>query len=427
MEEKKENTVFQAFEHSSYNIRNEGREGKILPEKIFDALKLYSGEKDLPWYSLTAHGVRFHQYVGAIQIGRYCVEVLPKIDRYKKDEQSAQEVLVDMLRQSGYISVKTPTESTLRLKQNFILETYVQMFLDETWQILHRGLIKYYHKEEGNNNSLKGSLVFSKQIQENLIHAERFFVRYSVYDREHPLNRIIYKTLLLICTMTLSREAIAGSRAQLSLFPQLDDIDVNDDYFNKIRYNRKTEAYKKAIEIARLLLLNYHPDLSHGKNNVLALMFNMNDIWEAWFTQRLKIASRKLDPDVQVRAQARKVFWMGSTGERMRQKPDIIIERDNKPQFILDTKWKIVSNRPSEDDIRQMFAYNRLFGAREAFLVYPGEARTISGEFYEKDENGVCGLSFIPFIENGKLTGNGVDEFAKTLISVKDFSSIESI
>lgn len=418
MEEQIENIVFQAFEHASYNTKNEGREGKILPEKILDALKLYAGEKDLLWYTLTANGVRFHQYVGAIQIGRYCIEVLPKIDRYNKDEKSAQSVLINMLRQSGYISVKTPTESDLRLKKNFILETYVQMFLDETWQIIHKGLVKYYHREEGNNNSLKGSLDFSKQIRNNLIHAERFFVRYSVYDKEHPLNRIIYKTLSLIGKITVSQDTLASSKAQLRLFPQLNDIDVNDDYFNKIRYNRKTEAYRKAIDIARLLLLNYHPDLSHGRNNVLALMFDMNDVWEAWFTQRLKIAARKLDTAVQVRSQVKKTFWTGSTGDRVRQKPDIIIETAEQPEFILDTKWKIISNRPSEDDIRQMFAYNKLFGTRKSFLVYPGESRVVEGEFYAKDENGVCSLSFVPFIENGFLSSRGVELFAKSVLDL---------
>ena len=152
-------------------------------------------------------------------------------------------------------------------------------------------------------------------------------------------------------------------------------------------------------------------------------MFDMNDVWESWFTQRIKIAVRKLDIDVQVRAQAKKIFWYGDTGERVRQKPDIIIETDDKPQYILDTKWKIISNRPSEDDIRQMFAYNRLFCARQAFLVYPGESMIISGEFYEKDENGACGLSFNPFIHNGRLTSQGVNEFAESLISIIEFTA----
>lgn len=407
----KENNVFQAFEHASYNIKNGGREGKLLPPDLFEALKSYAGEKELPWYTLTANGVRFHQYVGALQIGRYCIEVLPKIDRNQRNEESAQMVLINMLKQSGFIIVKTPTESSLKLKHNFILETYVQMFLDETWQIIHRGLIKFYHKEEGNNYSLKGSLVFNKHININNTHAERFYVRFSTYDREHPLNRVLYKTLLLISKLSISQEAIESSKAQLDLLPELNDIKVNNEFFRKINYDRKTEAYRKAINIARLLLLNYHPDLSYGRNNVLALMFDMNDVWEMWVTRRLAMVSKKHNKDLFIRAQAKKIFWTGITGERIKQKPDMVIEENENPIFIIDTKWKIIDRRPSEDDIRQMFAYNRLFGTSIAFLAYPGELRHIHGEFYDPKENGECGLSLIPFLDHGRLSSQGVEQF----------------
>jgi 5-methylcytosine-specific restriction enzyme subunit McrC len=134
--------VFQAFEHAAYNIKHEGKEGKILPPEIFEALKAYAGDKELPYYSITANGIKFTQYVGALQVGRFSIEVLPKVDRYQKNESSAQRILIEMLRQAGYISVKSPTESNLRLKNNFILETYIQMFLKETWILVHKGLIK---------------------------------------------------------------------------------------------------------------------------------------------------------------------------------------------------------------------------------------------------------------------------------------------
>lgn len=415
MNQSKKNIVFQAFEHASYNTKNEGREGKLLPPDLFEALKSFAGEKELTWFTLTANGVRFHQFVGALQIGRYCIEVLPKIDRYRNSETLAQRVLIDMLRQSGFISVKTPTESSLRLKQNFLLETYIQMFLEETWQLIHKGLVKYYHKEEGNKNSLKGSLIFGKHINKNNVHAERFYVRFSTYDREHPLNRVLYKTLLLISELSINQETTASSKAQLALMPELIDILVSDEFFRKIIYNRKTEAYRKAINIARLLLLNYHPDLSNGRNNVLALMFDMNDVWEAWFTRRLEVKARRFS-NVTIRAQAKKTFWIGDNGTMVRQKPDIIIEINDEPKFILDTKWKIISNRPSEDDVRQMFAYNRLFNVQKAFLVYPGEFYHITGAFYDNEENGTCGLKFIPFTKEGRLSHIAISSFLDELL-----------
>ena len=291
------------------------------------------------------------------------------------------------------------------------------MFLDETSHILHNGLVKFYHREEGNHNSLKGSLVFNKQISRNSIHAERFYVRFSTYDREHPFNRVLYKTLLLIGKLSISQEVLANSKRLLNHFPGLKDIKIDGDFFNKIKYNRKTESYKKAINIAKLLLLNYHPDLSYGRNNILALMFDMNEIWEEWFTRRLFIASKKYNGNVNIRAQAKKTFWIGSTGERVRQKPDIIIDVNQEPRFILDTKWKIINSKPSEDDIRQMFAYNKLFNVNQAYLVYPGDYLSVQGSYYDSNENGTCGLKFIPFISEGKLSHKAIWEFLDELVT----------
>ena len=138
-------SVFQAFEYASYNTKNEGREGKRLPEDLYDALKSFLGEKELPYFSLTANGVRFQNYVGAVQIGKWTVEVLPKFDR-TMPTSSAHSILIQMLWQAGILKTNTPTESNLKIKRNYILETYLQMFLEETKSIIYRGLIKKYHK-----------------------------------------------------------------------------------------------------------------------------------------------------------------------------------------------------------------------------------------------------------------------------------------
>ena len=147
------------------------------------------------------------------------------------NESSAQRILIEMLRQSGYISVKSPTESNLRLKNNFILETYIQMFIKETWNLIHKGLIKTYYVEEGNKYALKGSLVFNKNIQKNNIHAERFYVRHTTYDREHPLNRILHKTLNLVSRLQVSNDTVTDIQVLQIYFPELRDISVSDEFF----------------------------------------------------------------------------------------------------------------------------------------------------------------------------------------------------
>jgi len=407
--------VFRAFEYSAFNTKNGGREGKELPKDLFNALKSFTGEKELPYYSLTANGVRLKNYVGALQVGKWTIEVLPKLDRTLGDAKT-QSILIQMLRQAGFIKTSTPSESNLKLRQNYILEAYLLMFLEETRSLLHQGLIKKYRKKEENAFALKGSLKFNKHISKNLTHAERFFVRHTIYDKHHELNQVLLKTLNLISTLSVSHELIADANRFLLLFPELKDINVSEKFFGRISWGRKSEAYRKAIEIARLLLLNYHPDLSHGRNNVLALMFDMNDVWEKWFARRLRLAINNQNLPAKIIPQSKKTFWIPLTGRSVSQKPDIVIIPKTGGNIILDTKWKLVTDRPSEEDLRQMFAYNRLFRSNKAFLIYPGENEEVAGDFFNKADHGTCGLKFVSFLEDGKLSSKGIEELARELL-----------
>jgi len=315
------------------------------------------------------------------------------------------------------LKTNAPTQSDLRLKRNYILETYLQMFIDETSSIIHRGLIKKYRKQEDNAYALKGSLNFNKHLDKNLIHAERFYVKHTIYDQQHELNRVLYKTLRVILGLNASYHLLSEIKSLAINMPDLPDIHVSAEFFERIKWVRKNEHYKTAIEIARLLLLNYHPDLSHGKNNVLALMFDMNDLWEKWFAKRLKVVSTELGLPISIKEQVKKDFWIPNNGISIKQKPDIVIESLEGNRIIVDTKWKIIHSRPSEDDLRQMFTYNQLFESDRSYLVYPGEWRMISGEYFENTKNGNCGLAFVPFIKDGRLSDEGIKIFLKNCIN----------
>ncbi len=81
------------------------------------------------------------------------------------------------------------------------------------------------------------------------------------------------------------------------------DIKVSDSLFSKIKFNRKNLAYKNAIAIAKMILLQYHPDIINGRNDVLALMFDMNKLWEKFVLVSLK------DKDITVKGQNKKCFF----------------------------------------------------------------------------------------------------------------------
>jgi 5-methylcytosine-specific restriction enzyme subunit McrC len=391
----KANDHITVFEHET--IRFDKGENRISKE-LFDALQHYYGQ-GVPYYSLCYNGIKFNSYVGVIQIGKTLIEILPKADKIVHTETAEitwRNVLINMLKAVGSFDIKSTSQSNLKIKPNTILDLYFELFIKEIEYLLHNGLAKKYRKKEGNVNALKGSLQFGKHLQQNLTHKERFYVRYTTYDLEHSLHCIIYKTLKLLKQINTNTNIHGRILSLLLNFPEMPDLKVSEITFDKIVLNRKTQGYKNAIDIARLLLLHYHPDLSKGRNNVLALMFDMNLLWEQFV-----LISLKKDRNLIVKGQNSKYFWKSINGKRRTIRPDIIVRKEDT-NYVIDTKWKLVNSQPSIEDIRQMYAYHHYFKAQKVALLYPGPQEYISGSFINIDNqnnltNLECGLIFIDF------------------------------
>ena len=386
------------FEHQTITLNQVFAGGVVFDQNKLEAFERFF-DKGVPYFKLIRHGIQFNEYVGAIQIGNTLVEVLPKADKRKTDNEAKntwRNVLIDMLRFVNGFDVKAPSSSDLKMKNNSVLDLYFELFVIEVEYLLRRGLVKKYRKTEGNLTTLKGSLMFNKQISTNVVHKERFFTEYTTYDTEHLLHIVIYQTVLVLEKINTNSALTSRINSLLLNFPEMPNQKFSQSTFDKIILNQKTKEYKKAIEIARLILLQYHPDLSNGMNDVLALMFDMNLLWEQFV-----LVSLKKNKSLKVRGQNSKYFWKPEGGNRRSIRPDITVGKGGK-YYVLDTKWKLVDRKPSIEDIRQMYAYHHYFDAEKVALLYPGLKGYISGKFVEIEKqqnlsNKECGLMFTEF------------------------------
>lgn len=368
------------FEHEQIKLGQEIN-GFQFDEPKLIALQNYYGDKGVPYYSLIHKGVQFNEYVGVIQVGNLLIEVLPKADKSEHTVGYWRNMLINMMRAVGSFDIRVTSSSHLKIKPNTVLDLYIEMFINEVEYLLHTGLIKQYRKKEGNVTALKGNLLFGKHIQQNLTHQERFYVRHSTYDIVHQLHFILYAAIKFIKQINTNASLHSRIGALLLFFPEMPTIKVTETTFEKLVFNRKSEGYRKAIEIAKLLLLQYHPDVSKGRNNVLALMFDMNLLWE----QFVYVSLRKYAVDFTVSSQTSKYFWQPENGYRSKIRPDIVINKDTENCIVLDTKWKILNGyNPSPDDLRQMYVYHEYYNAQKVALVYPGNANSIKGSYLDR-------------------------------------------
>jgi 5-methylcytosine-specific restriction enzyme subunit McrC len=201
-----------------------------------------------------------------------------------------------MLRAVNGFEAKATSSTDLNVKNNSVLDLYFELFLIEVEYLLYRGLVKKYRKTEGNLTALKSSLQFNKQISKNVVHKERFYTKYTTYDTEHLLHIVLYQTILVLNKINNNSALTSRIHALLLNFPEMPNQKITEAVLDKLVLNRKTMGYKKALDIARLILLHYHPDLSQGRNDVLALMFDMNLLWE----QFVLVSLRKTIKDYKV-------------------------------------------------------------------------------------------------------------------------------
>ena len=386
-----------------------------MDQNKLDALLKFNEFHDYKFFDGITKGVRLKHYVGLIQVDGLTIEVLPKIDR-QNQEDKWRKVLIYMLKSTGRLKVQTTGSANVQRQNLNLLEIYFELFLKEVQGLQRKGLVKKYRKRTANTLALKGKLEFVGNIQKNLVHKERFYTTHQVYDHDHKIHQILNEALEIVEHFTNGTKLSDLCRRVHINFPEVKNIQVNEPLLSGIKLNRKTEPYAKALEIARLILLNYSPDIKAGKQKMLSLLFDMNLLWEEYVLAMLRKTCRKIkDQNIKVSGQETKLFW-----SNRRIRPDIVLKTD-KDIFVIDTKWKQPKNNAaSVNDLRQMYAYSRFWKSTKAMLLYPGQSINKKFENYHNNKHDQmdhqCKLSKVSVIkEDGSINEHIAENILKEL------------
>ena len=393
------------FEHQRLYVGEEG-----FMQVHLDALLKLNELHEGNYFEPIAKGLKFNQYVGIIQVAGLTIEIHPKADK-DDDDNRWKNVLLKMLKACGKLNARTAGSANVKRQNLNLLEVYFEKYLFEVDTLIRQGLIKQYRKQTKNTKALKGKLEFAGHVQKNLVHKERFYTNHQVYDTDHLLHQVLYKALVIVDQFTKGTRLYDVTKRVALNFPKISNQNVTTQQLNNLNLNRKSQSYTHALELARLIILNYSPDISDGKEKMLSLLFDMNELWETYILKQLEKAS--VGTDITVSAQESKSFW-GYNSLR----PDIVIRKGDKA-YVIDTKWKRPKNNTaSVSDLRQMYTYCRFWDAEKAMLLYPGEVRGNYFKSYltddyvidnEKNHNQIehqCKMGFISVLEGENLREN---------------------
>nr|WP_294860483.1 restriction endonuclease [uncultured Fluviicola sp.] len=363
------------YEHGVLRI---GEQGFLFTH--WQACTKFNEAHSNEYFDILHNGLRFKHYVGALQIGNLVIQIHPKADK-NEDDDKWKGVLIQMLKACGHLKAQTHDNAHLD-KQHFnLLELYFEYFLAELEKLIHQGLIKRYRENTGNVKALKGKLDFARNIRHNLVHQERFYTTHQVYDVNHRLHQILQYALEIVSQFSRGTQLSDRCGRTRLTFPEVSAIRPAKARLDQIYLDRKTASYERALQLAKLIILNYSPDIEQGQHKMISLLFDMNVLWEEYVYTVLRKSKQLREAGWKVHGQQSKLFY--SSGRYIR--PDIVLT-DEKETIIIDTKWKIPSNNSASiEDLKQMYIYGRFWSSAKLILLYPGQKHNPSFKLFRND------------------------------------------
>ncbi len=400
---------------------------KYLPEEEFEELKVHilsykdrkqedihssqidtKSDNQLP-LDVGNDRLQARNYVGTIQVNQDTqIQILPKIhlgkDNISKeaDEMETRSIFIKMLKVYLGENYLQFDDASLDIEDMPLLEVFIFVFLNLVDKLIRRGLGRAYVPCEDNLYCLKGKIDFTNHLRYNLVHKERFYVKYDEFSIDRPVNRVIKKAIQ--CAQKIAKHS-DNYRLVNRIIPHFDEVsDVKDwkheHKISNVDRNIK-DSYKNVLSWAELILNNLAPINWHGKQDTVSLLFPMEKIFEYYVTHELK---KYINEEYSMYGNKINFSSQGSGNRKvMRQvkddfthklvsfaiRPDMVVKiKDNS--FILDTKWKILDQDNfdngnkygiSQADIYQLYSYGKVYQresphnedriSTELFLLYP--------------------------------------------------------
>lgn len=147
--------------------------------------------------------------------------------------------------------------------------------------------------------------------------------------------------------------------------------------WHRVVFDRLSDRYKACYKLAELFLRNSPPDVSGGRAQGFSLFFDMNVLFEEYIGRAAQRVFGPLGYRVQLQGPLRHlVFDMDQCRPAFAMKPDVVGLRQGTVEWILDTKWKQLSQADAKDgvaqsDLYQMHGYAHSYGCAEVVLLYP--------------------------------------------------------
>lgn len=311
-------------------------------------------------------GIKTEAYVGTIRFADFQLNILPKI--IEGNDSSCLENLMFMLRYTKKLEIHTIDSAEISKTKQPFLEILIAHYANILLNALQRHIPHHYETKEENLSAVRGRILFAENQLVNMGNLARVYCQFDEFTSDNLLNQTFKFVAQALCLLT----AVPATRARLNkILAIYEDVELRAISYaqaKKILLNRNQLIFKDVLDLALLFLQHSTISLHNKTFTNLAILFDMNKLFEEFVATALEKA---FPGQVQTQQSRRIIDSIGGHANTSYSiRPDILFRHNT----IIDTKYKILDlpdNKPSEADIYQMLAYNRFFNRQNIILCYP--------------------------------------------------------
>ena len=257
--------------------------------------------------------------------------------------------------------------------QNFF-DILGRLFLNELEEIFKKGFYKKYVRKEENLSFLKGKMLFSKQLINDIRKTPKFYCSYEDLTYDNLENQIVLKATALLIPLIRFNDKIKSEliRYRYILNEEVILRNVLPEECNRVQYNKLNECYEPIIQFSRAVLQYHFIRSAHkGASKGFNFIVNMNRVYEDFITEIVKELINEDPAFTDYIVEAQKRFDSLVKEREVVTKPDVILRKKNSSEYplLIDTKYKRQENNA---DYYQVIAYALAIKTVETcLLIYP--------------------------------------------------------
>ena len=355
-------------------------------------------------------GIKTGSYVGVIKYADFQLNIIPKI--IGDTNSVCLENLAFMLSYTRQLTIHTTGAAQITNCQNPFLEVLIAHYADVLLKALSRQVPHSYETREENLATIKGKILFAQNIRHNFGNLARTYCQFDEFTPDNLLNQ----TLKFVSHALQKLTSVSQTRQKLlKINAVYDEVTLRPITYaetQKIILNRNQTMFKEPLALAQMFLQNSTISLHNHTFTNLAILFDMNKLFEEFVYMALKRTYPKWNIKAQKPKQIIKSIGnFPNTAYAIR--PDIVVNGNT----IIDTKYKIIdlpNKKPSEADIYQMLAYSKFYGIKNIILCYPRHRQHYNHVTVLEDKN--CSITLLTIDLYQKITEENCKRITRNIL-----------